>query len=162
MATADDLFARLRALGIETATVDHAPVFTVEEARRLRGQIPGGHSKNLFFKDRKDALWLLVCLEDAEVDLKSLHAKMGAARLSFGKPELLREVLGVEPGSVTPFAVINDGEGRVTVVLDEALLAHETLNFHPLVNSRTTSIGSADLIRFLEASGHSPRRISLA
>ena len=140
-ATRDDLFARLR-LGIETTTRDHAPVYTVEEARALRGEIPGGHCKNLFLKDDKGNIWLIVCLEEAQVDLKAAPAKIGSRRLSFGKPELLREVLGVEPGSVTPFGLINDTGRRVNVVLDAAMMAHELLNYHPLQNTATTTIRS--------------------
>ncbi len=155
-ASPEQLFERLRALGIETTTKEHPPVFTVEEARSLRGEIPGGHTKNLFLKDKKDALWLVVCPEDAEVDLKSLHHRIGAARLSFGKPELLREVLGIEPGSVTPFALINDTGNRVKVVLDSSMMAEERLNFHPLRNGATTTIRSADLETFVRACGHDP------
>jgi len=161
-ASPDQLFERLRELGIATETREHAAVFTVEEARALRGEIPGGHTKNLFFKDKKDALWLVVCPEDAAVDLKSLHARIGAARLSFGRPELLREVLGVEPGSVTPFALINDVGIRVNVVLDAGMMREERLNFHPLRNTATTTIRAADLGRFVRACGHDPRIVEVA
>ena len=109
----------LTRLGIATRTVDHAPVFTVEEARALRGEIPGGHCKNLFLKDDKGAIYLIVCLEDAKVDLKAAPARIGSRRLTFGKPDLLMEILGVEPGSVTPFGLINDTAGRATVILDK-------------------------------------------
>jgi Ala-tRNA(Pro) deacylase len=157
--TRQQLFARLSELGIASSTVEHPPAFTVEEARALRGAIPGAHIKNLFLKDKKEGLWLLVCEEETAVDLKSLPARIGSARLSFGRPDLLREVLGVEPGSVTPFAVINDRDGKVTVVLDRHLLAAESVNCHPLVNTATTTIASADLLRFLRACGHEPRII---
>ncbi|MFN3658620.1 MAG: prolyl-tRNA synthetase associated domain-containing protein [Pseudolabrys sp.] len=156
--TPEQLFAFLDGLGIRHATVSHPPLFTVEQARSLRGQIPGGHTKNLFLRDKKSALYLVVALEDAAIDLKGLHRVLGAGgRFSFGASDLLREVWGVEPGSVTPFGAINDAEGRVTVVLDAAMMAHATLNFHPLVNTMTTSIGREDLVRFLEATGHIPR-----
>lgn len=155
-ATSAELFQRLESLGIETSTVEHPPVFTVEEARNLRGEIAGAHSKNLFFKDKKDTLWLVVCLEDSAIDLKSLHNRIGAARLSFGKPELLMEALGIAPGSVTPFALINDPQARVRVVLDAKMMRHETLNFHPLRNTATTAISSADLDKFVRATGHEP------
>lgn len=161
-ASPEQLFERLAALGIATSTRDHPPVFTVEEARSLRGEIAGGHTKNLFFKDKKDALWLVVCAEDAAVDLKSLHGRIGAARLSFGKPELLREVLGVEPGSVTPFALINDTQARVNVVLDAGMMREERLNFHPLRNTATTTIAASDLERFVRACGHDPRILPVA
>jgi Ala-tRNA(Pro) deacylase len=155
-ATPDDLFAFLDRLQISYQTVSHPPLFTVEESRRLRGQIPGGHTKNLFLKDKRGALFLVVALEDAAIDLKSLHQRLGTARFSFGSPDLMRAMLGIDPGSVTPFAAINDTAGRVEVVLDQAMLAHDTLNYHPLVNTMTTSIGRVDLLRFLEATGHRP------
>jgi Ala-tRNA(Pro) deacylase len=157
-ATPDDLFAFLDRLGIAYATVRHAPLFTVEESRALRGQIAGGHTKNLFLKDKRGALYLVVAPEDAAIELKSLHRALGASgRFSFGAAELMRETLGVEPGSVTPFAALNDTAGQVTVVLDAAMMAQATLNFHPLVNTMTTSIGRDDLVRFLAATGHRPR-----
>jgi Ala-tRNA(Pro) deacylase len=161
-ATRHELLARLEALGIRTTTRDHAPVYTVEEARALRGEIQGGHCKNLFLKDDKGAIWLIVCLEEAEIDLKSAPAKIGSRRLSFGKPDLLKEVLGVEPGSVTPFGLINDTGQRVNVVLDAAMMAHELLNYHPLENTATTTIHSADLVAFIRACGHAPRVVAVA
>ena len=154
----DQLFAALDALGIKHATIKHPPLFTVEQSRALRGQIPGGHTKNLFLRDKKHALFLVVAEEDAEVDLKGLHRLLGASgRFSFGSSDLLREVWGVEPGAVTPFGAINDTEGRVTVVLDAAMMEHATLNFHPLVNTMTTSIAREDLVKFLQSTGHPPR-----
>ena len=157
-ATPDDLFAFLDRLQIRHRTVSHPPLFTVAESRHLHEQIPGGHSKNLFLKDKRGALKLVVALQDAAIDLKSLHRRLGATgRFSFGSPDLLRETLGIEPGAVTPFAAINDQARRVEVVLDQAMLRHETLNYHPLVNTMTTSIGREDLVRFLEATGHPPR-----
>jgi Ala-tRNA(Pro) deacylase len=155
--TPDQLFAYLDGLGIAHKTVTHPPLFTVEQSRALRGQIPGGHTKNLFLRDKKNTLFLVVAEEHAPIELKSLHHRLGAGRLSFGAPNLLREVLGVEPGAVTPFGAINDADGRVTVVLDAALLEHATLNFHPLNNTMTTAIGRDDLLKFLEATGHKPR-----
>lgn len=157
-ANPDQLFAALDALAIKYTTVKHPPLFTVEQSRALRGQIPGGHTKNLFLRDKKHALFLVVAEEEADIDLKGLHRLLGAnGRFSFGSSDLLREVWGVEPGAVTPFGALNDTAGRVTVVLDKAMLAHPTLNFHPLVNTMTTSIARDDLIRFLESTGHSPR-----
>jgi Ala-tRNA(Pro) deacylase len=154
----DELFAYLDRLGITHATVNHPAVFTVEEARTLRGEVAGAHTKNLFLCDKKGALFLVVALEDAAIELKSLHRLIGASgRFSFGSAELMRATLGVEPGSVTPFAVINDRAGAVTVILDAAMMAHEVLNFHPLVNTGTTTISRAGLITFLEATGHKPR-----
>lgn len=157
-ANPDQLFAALDALAIKYTTVKHPPLFTVEQSRALRGQIPGGHTKNLFLRDKKHALFLVVAEEEADIDLKGLHRLLGAnGRFSFGSSDLLREVWGVEPGAVTPFGAMNDTAGRVTVVLDKAMLAHAILNFHPLVNTMTTSIARDDLIRFLESTGHSPR-----
>jgi Ala-tRNA(Pro) deacylase len=156
--TPEQLFAALQDLGIACRTVKHPPLFTVEQSRALRGQIPGGHTKNLFLRDKKYALYLVVAEEDAEIELKGLHRLIGAnGRFSFGSSDLLREVLGVEPGAVTPFGAINDTEGRVTVVLDAALMEHETINCHPLVNTMTTSLARDDLVKFLESTGHMPR-----
>ncbi len=157
-ASPEELFAYLDRLGIRHSTVSHPPLFTVEQSQALRGQIPGGHTKNLFLKDKKDALFLVVALEDAKIDLKSLHRLLGATgRFSFGSANLLQEVWGVLPGAVTPFGAINDTTARVTVVLDSELMAHDLVNSHPLVNTRTTTLAAADLIKFLEATGHVPR-----
>lgn len=153
--------AFLADLGIATETVRHPPVFTVEQAKALRGDLPGSHIKNLFLKDKKGRLWLVVVEEDRPVDLKDLRRRMGAAPLSFAKPELLADALGVEPGSVTPFAAINDEAGLVTVVLDAALMDSERLHCHPLTNTATTGITPADLDRFLRACGHGPLVIDL-
>ena len=157
-----DLFRFLQDLGIETVTVEHPPLFTVEESRALRGDIPGGHTKNLFLKDKKDAVFLVVAEEDAEVDMKTLHKRLGSARLSFGRSELLLELMGVVPGSVTAFGVLNDAAGRVTVVLDRDLMRHDRLNCHPLENTATTTIGRDDLLAFLRATGHEPRIVAVA
>src|SRR3712207_4738724 len=157
-----DLFAFLDRLGIATETSEHAPVFTVAESRSIKAAIPGGHSKNLFLKDRKDRLFLVVARDDTRFDLKRLHETIGASgRLSFGSADLLRETLGVEPGSVTPFALLNDRTRRVSPILDAALMAFERVNFHPLVNSRTTTISRDGLLAFLAATGHEPRVLRL-
>lgn len=154
----DELFAYLDRLGVAHKTVTHAPLFTVEEGREVRREIAGAHTKNLFLRDKKGKAFLLVALEDAVIELRSLHRLLGATgRFSFGSPDLMRELLGVTPGSVTPFAVINDVALRVTVVLDAAMMAHEVLNFHPLVNTGTTTISQQGLLRFLEATGHVPQ-----
>jgi Ala-tRNA(Pro) deacylase len=161
-ATREDLMAMLAGLGIETVTVEHPPLFTVEEAQALRGELHGAHTKNLFLKDKKDALFLVVAPEDAVIDLKRLHTVIGAAsRLSFGRPELLLETLGVTPGAVTAFAAINDRAGRVTVVLDKSLAEAAVVNCHPLVNTATTTIAAADLLRFLRATGHEPMVVAI-
>jgi Ala-tRNA(Pro) deacylase len=157
-ATPDDLFAFLDRLGITHTTVSHPALFTVEQSQSLRGQIPGGHTKNLFLRDKRGTFFLVVALEDAGIILKDLHRRLGASgRFSFGSAEAMGELLGVVPGSVTPFAAINDTAGEVKVVLDRAMLDYEVLNFHPLVNTMTTSISKADLMTFLTATGHEPR-----
>jgi Ala-tRNA(Pro) deacylase len=156
-ASPEDLLAYLATLSIETETIDHPPLHTVEDSRALRGDIAGGHTKNLFVKDKKSNVFLLVLGEATVVDLKRVHERIGAqGRVSFGSAELLEEVWGVRPGAVTPFGAINDKAGKVRVVLDEAMMRHERLNFHPLVNTRTTGLKSADLIKFLRATGHEP------
>jgi Ala-tRNA(Pro) deacylase len=162
-ATPDDLFAFLDKLGIAHPTVTHPALFTVEQSQALRGTIPGGHTKNLFLKDKKGALFLVTAQEDAVIELKSLHRLLGASgRFSFGAADLMRETLGIEPGAVTPFAAMNDTERQVTVVLDAALMRHDIINCHPLTNTMTTSIGRADLVKFLEATGHPPLVVVVA
>jgi len=155
-ATSDQLLARLAELGIVAETQTHAPVMTVIESKRLRGDIQGAHAKNLFLKDKKQALWLVVAEESQAVDLKHLRTLIGSAALSFGSAELLGDVLGVSPGAVTPFAVINDTLGQVTVVLDQTLANDTKVNFHPLINTRTTTLDSAGLLAFLKAQDHDP------
>ena len=153
--TEAELFAFLAELGIAVETRRHPPLFTVADSQALRGEIAGGHTKNLFLKDKKDNVFLVSVGEEAEVDLKQIHHLIGASgRVSFGKPELLMELLGVVPGAVTVFGLINDVAGRVKVVLDKALMDHAVINAHPLTNEATTSVAAADLIRFVEATGH--------
>ena len=153
----DDVFARLDALGIGHRTVGHEPVFTVEESRRARGVIEGGHCKNLFLKNKRNEYWLVVCLEDTAVDLKALGTLIGAGRVSFASAERLADALGVPPGSVTPFALINDSGCRVRPVLQQRMLEVSPLSYHPLRNDMTTTIAAGDLIRFVESCGHTPR-----
>ena len=157
-----ELFACLDELGIKTSTVEHPPLFTVEQSQALRGEIPGGHTKNLFLKDKKDKVFLVVAEEDAEIDMRSLHKRIGSARLSFGRPELLAELLGVIPGSVTPFGAINDTAGRVTVILDADLMRHDSLNFHPLENVATTNIRREDFLTFLRHTRHEPAILAVS
>lgn len=157
-ASPQDLFAALDRLGIQHATVTHQALFTVAESRHFRSRSPGAHTKNLFLRDKKAAVYLVVAEADAVIDLKGLHRLLGASgRFSFGSEDLMMELLGVRPGSVTPFSVINDTHGRVTVVLDAAMMEHPVLNYHPLDNTMTTTLGREDLVRFLEATGHPPR-----
>jgi len=151
------LFARLDELGLAHETVEHEALYTVEQSRALRGDLAGAHIKNLFLRDKKRRMWLVTVLESREVDLKALRRRIGAqGTLSFGNAELLMQHLGVTPGAVTPFSVINDREGNVTLVLDKALLYIDPLNAHPLRNDRTTAIAPDDLARFLEAENHAP------
>jgi Ala-tRNA(Pro) deacylase len=155
------LFSRLTELGISSATVEHAPVFTVEESTELRTSLPGAHTKSLFLTDKDGRLVLVVAKDDTRVDLKALAKVLGAGRFSFGKPELLAAVLGVSPGSVTPFALINASAAEVRVVVDQALMAFAEVNCHPLENTATTRLAAKDLIRFIEACGHEPRILPL-
>jgi Ala-tRNA(Pro) deacylase len=155
-ATPDELFAFFDQNGIVHSTVEHPAVFRVEEGHAIKAAMPGGHTKNLFLKDAKDQLWLISALGETQIDLKRLHQVIGSARLSFGNPELMRQTLGVAPGSVTVFGLINDRERRVRLVLDRALLEHETLNFHPLANTATTAVSREGLLRFLQALGIEP------
>jgi Ala-tRNA(Pro) deacylase len=155
-ATPEELLRRLDALGIRHTTHHHPAVFTVAESTALRGELPGGHCKSLFLKDRKDGLWLVVLLEHRQLDLKALADRLAAPRFSFGSPALLESTLGVSPGSVTPFALINDRARRVRVVLDADMLEMDPLNYHPLVNTATTAVSPADLRKFIAACGHDP------
>ncbi len=157
----DALLAHLESLGIQARTVEHAPVFTVEEAKALRGELDGAHIKNLFLRNKKGAMWLVTCLEDREVDLKALGAALEAGRFSFGSAERLMSYLGVRPGSVTPLAVINDTQGAVTMVLDQGVMEHALVNAHPLVNDKTTALTPGGLLRFLEAAGHAPQMLDM-
>jgi Ala-tRNA(Pro) deacylase len=157
--TSDELLGRLIELGIAAATHEHPPLRTVEEAKQLRGELPGGHVKNLFLRGKQDRYWLFTTFEDTVVDLKALGRQLDAGRFSFGSAAALEAMLGILPGAVSPLAAINDSAGAVTVVLDEALLATDLLNVHPLRNDRTTALAPRDLVRFLEACGHPPRVI---
>jgi len=160
-ATSDIIFKRLEYLGIASQTHSHAPVFTVEEAQAHCSHLPGGHCKNLFLKDKKGVLWLVVALDERPIDMKELRHRIGAHHLSFGKPDLLRQTLGVEPGSVTPFALINDTETLVRVVLDKEMMAMDLLNYHPLTNTMTTAITPEDLLKFIRNTGHEPDLVEL-
>ena len=151
-----DLLARLDDLGIAWTLHRHAPVFTVEEARRHCAHLPGCHCKNLFLKDRKGVLWLVVARDDAPIAMKQLDRRIGAARLSFARPALLMEVLGVQPGAVTPFALVNDAMRRVRVVLDEVMMAAPLVNYHPLTNDETITLAPEALVRFIRSCGHEP------
>nr|WP_321461560.1 prolyl-tRNA synthetase associated domain-containing protein [uncultured Cohaesibacter sp.] len=157
-----ELLDFLESLEIETVTHEHAAVFTVSESHKIKQDLPGGHTKNLFLKDKKGKMVLVVCLNDTEVDLKSFHKKYDCGRMSFGNAELLWNHLGVRPGSVTPFALINDKDDHaVNLVLDANLMREELVNFHPLENTATTAISRDGLLRFLAATGHEPTILAL-
>lgn len=159
--TRENLFERLLTLNIKTRTIEHPAAFTVEDAKAHRGELNGAHAKNLFLKDKKGVLWLVVCLEDRDINMKELKSRIGSAHLSFGKPDLLMDVLGVEPGSVSPFTLLNDTEQKVRVVLDQEMMAHDMMNFHPLENTATTQILPDDLLTFIASCGHQPSIVDL-
>lgn len=159
----DELLKVLDSMDIKVTTVEHPPLFTVKDSQMLRGQIAGGHTKNLFLKDKKNNFFLVTVAEDTRVDLKHLHKQIGGAnRLSFGSAEKLMQYLGVLPGCVTAFAVVNDTQGMVKMVIDEALLENDTINCHPLVNTATSSIGRKDLLKFLENVDHKPQILNVS
>jgi Ala-tRNA(Pro) deacylase len=150
------LFARFERLGITTKTYDHPAFFTVEEGRVYKTSMPGAHSKTLFVKDKKDNLFLIVCWADTKVELNALSKDIASSRVSFCAPEIMMDILGVTPGSVTPFALINDTARRVRVVVDQALSARSPNYFHPLINTQSTAIAPDDLLRFLRDLGYAP------
>jgi Ala-tRNA(Pro) deacylase len=154
--TPNQLFAFLDTLGITHTTVEHPPFFTVEDGDGWWDKIPGLHCKNLFLKDKKNKLWLVVMPGDRRADLKRIAKNIGATNPSFGNPSLLMDVLGLSPGSVTPFALMNDGKKLVTIVLDREMLTHDYVNYHPLHNAASTTIKSADLITFIHALDYKP------
>ena len=161
-ATRQQLLDFLATLGIDTKTYDHEAVFTVDESYKIKQDLPGGHTKNLFLKDKKGNVILVVCINDTEVDLKSFHRKYECGRVSFGNADLLWDMLGVRPGSVTPFALFNDRhDHKVQLVLDSNLLEWDLLNFHPLENTATTAIARDDLLAFFKATGHEPTIVKL-
>ncbi|MBF0233926.1 MAG: prolyl-tRNA synthetase associated domain-containing protein [Desulfamplus sp.] len=159
--TQEELLNVLSELGINYKNHEHPPVYTVEEADQHHDGIEGVHSKNLFFKDRKSNLFLVVTLSDKEINIKEIAKKIDAKNPSFGKADLLEEVMGVTPGAVTPFAVVNIKNHNVKIVLDEEMMEHTLLNFHPLVNTATTTITSEGLLKFMEHCDKKPEIIRL-
>ncbi len=157
--SSDTLLAKLDELGIHHRTVSHAPMFTVQDSKAWRSDSEGGHSKNLFLRNKKGVMWLVTCHEDAVVNLKRLGELLGIGRVSFASKERLFNYLGVIPGAVTPFAVINDVNANVQIALDEKLMEFDKLHFHPLDNAKTTTITNQDLIKFLHAVEHPPKLI---
>ena len=162
MKTRPDLIAFFDAHGVDHDTTDHAAVFRVGEGEGIKDDIPGAHTKNLFLKDAKGRLWLISAQDDTQIDLKRLHTVIGSARLSFGSADLLEQVLGVTPGSVTAFALINDAERQATFVLDARLAQAQRVNFHPMTNTATTGVSQAGFARFLQALGIAPMVVDFA
>ena len=148
--------AFLGAIGVEFRTHEHPAVFRVDEGHEIKAAMPGAHTKNLFLKDKKGQLWLISASQDTVIDLKRLHRHIGSDRLSFGNAELMLETLGVTPGSVTAFGLVNDRDHRVRFVLDKALDDAELVNFHPLTNTATTAVSRDGLHAFLAAIGVEP------
>ena len=157
----ETLMERLTAAGISFSRHEHPPLRTVEDSKAFRGEMEGTHVKNLYLRDRKKRNFLVVAQEDRDIDLKTLPDKIGSDRLSFGSADRLFEFLGVRPGAVSPFTLINDPEHHITVALDASLLEAETLFFHPLVNDLTLGVTAEGLRSFLAMSGHDPLVISL-
>ncbi|TAH36196.1 MAG: prolyl-tRNA synthetase associated domain-containing protein [Alphaproteobacteria bacterium] len=158
----DELLQYLKDLGINQQTINHPAFFTVEEGLQWHDRIPGLHCKTLFLKDKKDKLWLVVIPFHIRADLNRLEKKIGSARLSFGKPELLESTLRVKPGSVTPFAVMHDNPPKVQVVLDQSIPKADLVCYHPMRNDYTTTIAANDLLKFLRATGHEPMIVDCA
>ena len=154
-ASPDELFAYLDSLGIAHSTTWHEAMFTVEQSSALKADMPGAHTKNLFLKDADGLLVLIAAEAHNQLKLNQLHRKIGTRRLSFGAPELMTEVLGVTPGSVTAFSLMNDRPARVRFLVDSVLAAADIVNFHPMTNTGTTAISQADFRKFVEATGHS-------
>ncbi len=152
-----ELLAFLDNQQIAHKTHDHAPVFTVAQSAHIKSALPGGHTKNLFLMDKDGQAFLLCALGQTKIPVNRLHRHLSCRRLSFGKPDDLLEHLGVTPGSVTLFALLNDRQGRVQLILDKNLFDHAIVNFHPMRNDATTAIASQDMIRFAKAAGHVPR-----
>jgi Ala-tRNA(Pro) deacylase len=162
MKTRGELLAFLDDIGVKHTTYDHPAVFTVGESGKIKQTIPGAHTKNLFLKDAKGQLWLVSAEGHAAIDLKRLHLVIGGARLSFGSAELMEQTLGVAPGAVTAFGLVNDRERRVRFVLDRTLAEAEQVNFHPLVNTATTTVSREGFRRFLAAVGVEPLVVDFA
>lgn len=152
----NDLFKHLDNLGIEYVNYEHEPVFSVGDSKHLNDLIDGGHCRNLFLRTQKKDNYLIVVLDETPIDLKKLAKSLGEKRFSFGRPERLWEILGVKPGSVCPFALINDKEQKVNIVLEKAMIEHEWVNYHPLINTMSTKLRSVDLIKFIKSCGHEP------
>ncbi len=156
------LLAYLDGSGFKTKTVTHPPLFTVGESQELRGELEGGHTKNLFLKDKKGRYFLLTAQEDSTVNLKTLHKLLGGSgRFSFGNADMMLELLGVTPGAVTALGIINDRENKLTFAMDKRLIEHDKINCHPLTNEATTTLLTRDLLEFALACNHEPMIVDL-
>ena len=162
MTTRAELFSKFDDLGIVHNTLNHEPVFTVQDSTIVKAEMPGAHTKNLFLKDKAGRFFLICAKSDTPIRLNKLHPHLGSKRLSFGKAEALFEKLGVTPGSVTLFSIVNDTDQDVTLIIDQRLTEHDIVNFHPLLNDATTAISSEDMIKFAKATGHDPVILNLA
>ena len=158
----ETLLDKLTSVDISFTTHTHPPLRTVEDAKAFRGDLPGVHIKNLYLRDRKKRNFLVVMHEDQQVDLKSFGGQVGSDRLSFGSADRLFEILGVRPGAVSPFTLINDPEHKVQLILDGDLADQSCLYAHPLVNDMTLGLSGADLLRFTVYTGHQPQLLSFA
>jgi Ala-tRNA(Pro) deacylase len=159
--TPEMLYAYLDDIGVSYEVYRHEPVFTVEESAPLKAQIPGGHCRNLYMRDKKKRNYLLVALNETDVDLKKLPDLIGAGRLSFGSADRLWEFLGVRPGSVCPFSIINDTNHQVEIFLDQAMMECDLVNYHPMMNHLTVGLTPADLVKFIESTGHTAHIVDL-
>jgi len=152
----------LDACALETVKHEHEPLFTVEQSQEHRGRLEGGHTKNLFLKDKKGRLFLLTAQESSDVNLKTLHKLLGASgRFSFGSADKMEANLGLKPGAVSALGVINDRESNVTFAIDQTLLDHEKINCHPLRNDATVTLLVRDLLDLAEQCGHKAMIVDL-
>ena len=149
MLTKTDLFELLSIKNLNFQIHDHDPLFTVEDSEKLRGEIIGAHTKNLFLKNKKNNFFLLSCDENAKVDLKKFSKSIDAKNLSFANQEYLQKILGIKPGSVSPYALLNDNDNLVDFYLDEKLFNSEIINYHPLINTTTITTKTSEFISFL-------------
>jgi Ala-tRNA(Pro) deacylase len=160
--TRNNLFRYLNELNIQYSTIEHEPIFKVEDSALLKNNMAGANTKNLFLKDKKGQLFLVCAVSDTKINVNKLHHTLGCKRLSFGKPEVLKNALGVTPGSVTLFSIINDKNLEVTLVIDKSLLNYDIVNFHPLLNDATTAISNKDMIKFAKSTKHEPLIVDFA
>ena len=144
-----DLLDILREKNIDFQVHEHKPLYTVEDSEKLRGKIDGSHTKNLFLKNKKNEFFLFTCNERAKIDLKQFSKSIDAKNLSFANENYLEKYLGIKPGSVSPYALLNDKKNNVSFYLDENLEKSEKINFHPLINDTTITMKTPDFINFI-------------